>query len=148
MWETKKSALGQMHLGEEGCRKSWTHSITWKAHRERVKPAALLWHPSLFFRGLSGKAHSFSPSAQHGNESGTVSHWEGTVQVQARWPSLNRFYWEVKREEHEWTKACPLPGSWKPWLHCSKTCRRQRHQQLLLPGTHCSGAPCSLWALQ
>lgn len=55
-------------------------------------------HPT---QGLPGKAHSFSPSAQHGNESENVPHWEDIVQVQARCPSLNRFYWGVKREEHE-----------------------------------------------
>ena len=60
--ETKKSALGQMHLGEEGCWKSQRHSVTWKAHKERVKPAALLWHmctPLFFFRGYLGKLIAF-----------------------------------------------------------------------------------------
>lgn len=103
-WESRKSAPGQVHLGEEECQKSQTHSITWKAHKERVKPAALYGicaHHSLFFQGLCGKAHSFSSSTQSGNESGTVSHWEVLVQVQAKCPALNRFYWGVKRKEHE-----------------------------------------------
>lgn len=46
--------------------------------------------PTLYVQGLSGKAHSFSPSAQHVNESRPVSRWEGTVQVQARCPSLKQ----------------------------------------------------------
>jgi len=142
----KKSALGQVHLGEEGCWKSQTQSITWKARKERVKPAALFWHmcTPLFVQGLSGKAHSFSPSAQHGNESVTVSHCKGTVQVQTGCLSLNRFYWGRNRRVNKGTLSPRDPGNLdltapRPVedTSTSSSCFQE----------HCSGAPCSLQAL-